>query len=247
MQEIKNAVKNRYMLYSVCAAVVVLCVPFHTYQLWNSGLDVLELIMYPLELSGFTPFAAIFPAIPYSLRFADEYNSGYIRYILIREKKKDYIQKRICSIAISGAVMMAAAYTILFLIAWLNGAPAEFKGVEWSSYRDSIWYLLIPVWDGRLVLLLKILLASLFGAVWAMIALLCSIIFTNRYVAIAVTFLVYQLWWFADSCYNCVGLLNAGGGAYDWISANPYIMQAFTIVGLFFVIKIMMERKLKYV
>ena len=245
MQELKNAVWNRYMFLSVSVAAFVLCLTFHTYQLWNCGLDVLELIMYPMELSGFAPFAALFPVMPYSLRFADEFNSGFIRHVLIREKKKSYIRKKLFATAAAGGVMMAAAYSIVFLLAWSNGTPARLIGPEWSSYSNTIWYPLIPIWDGRLVLILRVLLVFLVGMVWAMMALLITTIFINRYVAVAVTFLVYQIWWLADSPYNCVGLLHAGGPVYDWVYANPYVMQLATVTVLFLITGKTMERKLK--
>lgn len=245
MQELKNAVWNRYMLLSVSVAAFILCLTFHTYQLWNCGQDVLELILYPMELSGFAPFAALFPVMPYSLRFADEFNSGFIRHVLIREKKKVYIRKKLLASAVSGGIMMAAVYSIVFLLAWFNGTPARLIGPEWSSYQDTMWYPLIPVWGGRLVLILKVLLAFLFGMVWATMALLVTTVFTNRYAAVAVTFLIYQIWWCVNSPYNCVGLLHAGGPVYDWVYVNPYVMQLATVAVLFLITRITMERKIK--
>lgn len=247
MRELKYAVWNRYMVLSVSAAAFVLCMTFHTYQLWNCDMDVLELITYPMGLSGFAPFAALFPVLPYSLRFAEEYNTGYVRYTLLREHKSVYIRKKLIAAAVSGGVMMAGAFSIVFLLAWTNGVPAEVKGMEWSSYSNGMWYPLISVWGGSLVLILKTLLAFLFGSVWAMIALFVTTVFTNRYVAIVVTFLIYQLWWFADSPYNSVGLLLADGPSYDWVCANPFFMQLATLIVLFFVSRKTMERKLKYV
>ena len=44
--------------------------------------DRLMLLTAPMSLSGFTPFAVLFPLIPYATSFCDEFNSGYTKYII---------------------------------------------------------------------------------------------------------------------------------------------------------------------
>ena len=77
MTEIKNAVISYRMLVAISIAVLVLMSPFFLDRMWTymAESDVLYLITMPMALSGFSPFACLFPIIPYGLRFAEEYNS----------------------------------------------------------------------------------------------------------------------------------------------------------------------------
>lgn len=72
----------------------------------NTNLDgsvsTYEIISVAMALSGFTPFAAIFPALGYSVVFCEEYHSGYLKMITSRMSWKRYGINRIIAVAVSG-------------------------------------------------------------------------------------------------------------------------------------------------
>lgn len=72
----------------------------------NTNLDgsvsTYEIISVAMALSGFTPFAAIFPALGYSVVFYEEYHSGYLKMITSRMSWKRYGINRIIAVAVSG-------------------------------------------------------------------------------------------------------------------------------------------------
>lgn len=70
----------------------------------NTNLDgsvsTYEIISVAMALSGFTPFAAIFPALGYSVVFCEEYHSGYLKMITSRMSWKRYGINRIIAVAV---------------------------------------------------------------------------------------------------------------------------------------------------
>lgn len=245
MKELKRAICNRYMAAAVLAAAAIMCQAYWDNGLtWNSGADVLSNITLPMALSGFSPFAAIFPALPYALRFCDEYNSGYFRFALTREKKQRYIIKKTAATALSGGIMMAAAFGIVFLTGWMISVPT----VDDASgfYKMTIWYPIITVMGGKLVLLLKLGLAFLFGTVWSSVCLMISTIISNRYISYIGTFVLYQVFWLLlqKSTWNPVFLLRGDNGMYV-DSLNPGVIQIIVLFFVQVVTIIFMKRKIK--
>lgn len=245
-RELKRAVANRYMALAIVVTACILCQAYMQNQVGWKTQDVLSLITLPMALSGFTPFAGIFPCLPYSLRFADEFNSGYIRFLLTRESRNDYIWKKVLVTALAGGMMMLAAFTVVFITALLLGKPtvSDTSGF----YSISPWYPFLAIWGGKFVLLLKLVLAFLFGCIWSVMCLLVSAVFMNRYVAFVGTFIIYQGLWqlLPGSLINPVYLLRGDYGGYSsfWI---PVMIQLGTFGILFFTAAALMERKLKNV
>ena len=71
MTEIRNAVCSWRMALAVFLVVAILMNPFYLdivflKNMWSymSHYDVLDLITTPMALSGFVPFACIFPMLP---------------------------------------------------------------------------------------------------------------------------------------------------------------------------------------
>lgn len=244
----KNSVLNRRMIISVLLATSILGHAYLKYAVTLHGQnDVLYLITLPMATSMFSTFAAIFPALPYSLSFTEDYNTSFFRFIIIRSGRKKYVLKRIVSISMSGAVMMSLAFGIIFSIALIFGVPTTNENVS-DFYKPGIWYPLASVWGGKLVLLLKIILAFLFGTVWSNVCLLLSLLSLNRYVAFIGTFILYQFLWqfLASAKWNPVYLLRADLGAYRCFG-EPILIQLFIWFLLFIVNYHGMMRRLKNV
>lgn len=244
MGELKRAVCSLRMLFSVTAAAAVLCAAYvENCASWKTA-DVLTNIIYPMALSGFTPFACLFPLLPFSLSFVDEYNSGYVRFCVIRERRGSYVWRKLVINALVGGLMMALAFGITFLAGIWISFPT--KGDASGFYECTIWYPLLSVGGGKLVLFLKTGLAFLFGAVWSSVCMAVSAVAMNRYVALVGTFVLYQLLWnfLPGSPINPVYLLRGDNGVYV-SSANPALIQGMTLVIVLLVSGALLQRRVR--
>ncbi len=242
--ELKRAVCNRYMVLGIFISIIILGQTFFEYGVGMKTTDVLSIIVYPMALSGFTPFAAVFPVLPFALSFAEEYNSGYIKFQMIRKSRKQYILEKIGVVSFSGAVLMVAVFGFVFLAAIILGTPTV--NDKSGFYEGMIWNPMLSVWGGKLVLLLKLILAAVFGAVWSSICLLISSVFPNRYVAFLGTFILYQGLWevLQGKSYNPVYLLRGDTGNYVsfW---HPLLIQISILLIVWGLIAFFMGRKIK--
>lgn len=176
----------------------------------------------------------------------EEYNTGYIRFVLLRKSRRKYLIQKVFLTAVSGGIMMLAAFGAVFAVALWIGTPTE---ADTSGfYSISPWYSLLPIWGGKLVLLLKLGLAFLFGCTWSLLCLLISAIFCNRYVAFLGTFLIYQSLWqlLPGSILNPVYLLRGDYGGYTsfWV---PALLQTAAMLFLAVLFLILGERKIQNV
>ena len=85
----------------------------------------------------------------------------------------------------------------------------------------------MQIGGGALVLFGKIVLGSLFGAVWGLVALYVSTIFANRYVTLIAPFVLYQALWviFQTIPYlNPLFLLRGDFPATGFVGSFQYIL-----------------------
>lgn len=193
------------MLISVCIGVFMLTWQ-HIFNLIIYNLSIgpvtlkemgsiyLDDIYGSHALSGFDLFAPILAVLPAATLFCEDYNSGYIKSILNRVEKKRYIQEiAICSSVSGGfAVFLPSLITSIFYI--VNGKPntPENAGINYFTVFDETVYSQLQfVWDGLLMVILLLVLAFLFGAVWSNIGLCISAFIPNRYIALAAPFALY--------------------------------------------------------
>ena len=169
-------------------------------EVWRMGagsmFSPMELLSLPLAISDFTPFAPIFCAIPYATSFCDDYKSGYLRFVAVRVGVKKYCAGRVVSIAMSGAMVMAVIFGLTMTASVTSAGMPE--TVDTVSFMEStIWARmdwLLPH-RGLMTFAGRLLLASLFGAVWALAALGISTWIPNRHVALIAPFVLYQALW----------------------------------------------------
>lgn len=202
---LKAAVLSPAMLISVCIGVFMLTWQ-HIFNLIIYNLSIgpvtlkemgsiyLDDIYGSHALSGFDLFAPILAVLPAATLFCEDYNSGYIKSILNRVEKKRYIQEiAICSSVSGGfAVFLPSLITSIFYI--VNGKPntPENAGINYFTVFDETVYSQLQfVWDGLLMVILLLVLAFLFGAVWSNIGLCVSAFIPNRYIALAAPFALY--------------------------------------------------------
>lgn len=138
----------------------------------------------------FTPFITVLPCV---ISFCDEYNSGYMRLILIRTSRKKYLIKRSFSNAVTGGAATALPMLIFWFITLICANP-YIPGIrgEYSSPLDHTFLApLLKLGGGNVVILILIALGFLFGVVWSTIGLCFATIFPNRYVALCCPFILF--------------------------------------------------------
>ncbi len=204
----------------------------------------LQILSVPFASSDFTPFAAIFCVLPFAGSFCEDYNSGYIKAIASRIGVKKYARQRCLSVLLSGGIMMALTVMIVIVVcACLTNMP---ETEETSAFmRTTIWARMgiLTRYHEVLFVTLKVLLAFLFGAVWALIGLTISVFITNRYITYIAPFVLYQILWLLleGSAFNPVYMLR---GDSNFIPSFPFILfyQAAIMI-LCFMISCMGIRK----
>lgn len=222
--DLKSAVFNYSMLAALLLVLILLFRTMLGDANANTEADYLEYILAPMATSGFTPFAVLFPLLPYSVRFADEYNSGYLRFSVMRFGKNRYIFSKIISTGISGGLTIAIPFAIVFLYAmFTHSAPTATSYSDF--YSGTVWEAFIINGVPVCVVLYKLLLAFLFGCVWSIVGLMISQLLPNRYATIIIAFVIYQLLWLvlAFTPFNPVYLLRG-----DW----GYFTSVFQVIGI---------------
>lgn len=145
-------------------------------------------------LSGFDLFAPILAVLPATTLFCEDYNSGYIKSILNRVEKKRYMWETVICSSVAGglAIFLPSLITSIFYI--VNGKPntPENAGINYFTVFDETVYSKLQfVWGGLLMVILLLVLAFMFGAVWSNIGLCISTLIPNRYIALAAPFALY--------------------------------------------------------
>lgn len=200
---IKKDLGRAFFSWGMGVAIIVIMVMFiksmidgGLFSPTNTGekLDYLYIISVPMALSGFVPFACIFPVLPYGTSFCDDYNSGYLRMITLRTGYKKYAIQRLASVGISGGFGILIPFLLIFIIAIIIGGPCT--GInEDQFYLYTVWEDYVAIGGGLLVLGGKLLLALLFGMVWSLVALAISAWIPNRYVTLIAPFILYEAMW----------------------------------------------------
>lgn len=247
---LRRSLVNVRMLLAVLLSVGILILPLIMDGYFNnsvlfpeSGLDILAFYTIPFATSSFVIFAGIFPGLPYAYSYLEERNCGYLKFIQTRLPRKRYAAQKILFTGLSGGIMMLLPAILVFSlldIISVNTTPESHQ----SIWEVKIWGPYIYLWGGRFVLLLKAILMFLFGVMWAELALLISLIVRNKYVALVLPFLLYEVLWILmpGSCFNPVFLVRADFDQPMPI-AVPYLIDVMYIVVLAAVNWILLKRQ----
>lgn len=109
------------MLISLLLGLVLLVEPQYQYFLyfarWDNKADYINFFFSSLALGGYLIFTPIITVMPGVFRFCDEYNSGYLRFMLVRSKsRRKYIFSRLFSNAVCGGAANALPLAVFALI-----------------------------------------------------------------------------------------------------------------------------------
>jgi len=212
ISEIKRMFSRPLLYVSFIVGAILINRPLleSMFESADSG-SISQILSVPFAMSSFTPFAAIFCALPFADSFCEDFNTGYVRSVISRSGLKKYALARCLSVAMSGGLVMAGIIAVTILhCGILADSPDTPDTVEFM--RNSIWMRsgIIFVMNGIPYLVLRVVFGFLFGCVWSLIGLLTSTILTNRYVTYIAPFVLYQMLWFvlSETMWNPVYLLR---------------------------------------
>lgn len=190
--DIKRGIINVGWFMSMLLVIIILYRPLRG-CFRNIGLmHVLEWATLPMALSGFSVFAAVFPVMGYSNSFYYDFSTGYLRFILSRMSWKKYGVMRIISVGISGGTILAIPFSFIFVICYMVGNRGSLAGRLYEGTQVEIF---IEQYGIIAVLIVKVILGFLFGALWALIGYCVSCFISNKYVALLCPFVIYQFMW----------------------------------------------------
>ncbi len=200
LKDIKNQICSVGMLLSVLLGLVLLIEPQVGYFSIcffgepSNKTDYISFLFSALALGGYLIFTPIITVLPGAFRFCDEYNSGYLRFMLVRSgDRKRYIVNRLISNAACAGVATCAPLTAFALIMLVVCKPFVPDGHSSSPLSDTMLEPCQGIGGGLLAVGVIILLAFLFGVVWGVIGTALSAAIPNRYVALCGPFVLFYL------------------------------------------------------
>lgn len=177
------------------ATALLLAIFIHAIRVntnFEGNVSTYEIIVSAMALSGFTPFAAIFPVMGYASAFCEEYHSGYLKMITARMAWKQYGMVRMITTGVSGGIVIAFPFAVVNLIGYLWG---EHGMPDSGLYAGTRMQYYLEHYGDAYILIGKVLLGFLFGAMWALVGLAFSVWICNRYVSLIAPFVLYEVMW----------------------------------------------------
>lgn len=167
---------------------IVMCLKYGMKMHWLYFPDLV------LINGSFTIFAPILAAFPYTSKFCEEYESGYIKSILTRERPVRYLLTRFLANGVAGGLALTLPLALFICFSLATGIPYSTNDVPEgfaTVYERTIFEQSQFLWGGIAVLLIFLLLAFLSGAVWANVGLCLSAFVRNKYLAVGFPLVLY--------------------------------------------------------
>lgn len=200
---LKSAIFSKGMLVSVILGLAILMRhALQTLIVYNVGVGplsfkkmcslYLEEIYIAHAMNGFDIIAPILAVLPASTMFCNDYGSGYIKSILGRVDKCRYFRETVFCSSIAGGLAIFIPVFIMSMIFMINGEPNIAANKIWQNGIDETVFASIQyIWGGGFIVMLLLILAFMFGAVWSNIGLCVSAIFPNKYITLLGPFFIY--------------------------------------------------------
>ncbi len=203
--------------------------------------------------NGFSLFSPILAVIPATTIFCEDYNSGYIKSILSRVEKKQYIKETYICSTISGglSIFLPCLLTDIFMLVngKLNTKENMIQGYS-TVFDETVYSNMQYVWGGILLAVLLLILSFLFGAFWSNVGLLVSAIVPNKYMALAMPFSIYfaiHLLFYKSNVLLIFSPANMLMPSSTFIpyKAYPFLYQIVLLGAVSFLYKKVMKRRLE--
>lgn len=197
-KSLKSAVFSINFLISVTVGLVLLVSPKFSQILASLKYGMKMHWLYFTDLAlingSFTIFAPILAAFPYTARFCEEYESGYVKSILTRGRPVKYLLGKFTANGVAGGFALSVPLAVFVGFAIAIGEPYRRADVPdgWATvFEKTIFEKTQFAWGGIAVLLIVVVLAFLSGAVWANVGLCLSAFVQNKYLAVGFPLVLY--------------------------------------------------------
>ncbi len=195
LQDLKRSFLNPGFFVGLALVTVLLVSAAVIWSPLDGSRSSYYILFNAFGASGFGPFAAIFPVLAYASEFCEEYQSGYYRMIFARMGPMRFGRVRICTVALSGGVMVAVPFAIVCLIAFTCGTPGVPQGSDEGMLQGMVLLTYITKYGDWYIGVGKTIIGFLFGCIWALVGLAFAIWIPNRYVALIAPFVLYESMW----------------------------------------------------
>lgn len=257
-------IKNNLFSFITLGVVILSLIMFYDrLNMYPAGeIGYTTFISYSFIYNTFMVYSPIAVSLIASTNFCDHFNSGIIRSILIRQSKKKYLLEQYIVSTLTGGMLFSFIVAIVMIVILIIGVPfykpteplfyvgdeAVFAqgAFDLTAFND-IQY----IWGGAFVSLVVVLLAFVFGAIWANIGLIFSVFIPNKDITIAFPLLLYTL---MNNVLHSTGLakyspVNTIVPAMTSIESTSFIiieqLVVFAIITIIYIIA--MNRRLKNV
>lgn len=201
---LKKHIFSMPMAISILISTYMLVHPIRDtiYLFFSQGItqNNLNLLQNAIYQYGHTLFIPIFACLPAATIFADDVNSGYIKFILPRSSANKYFFETFLCSSICGGISTFIPYSIAVLVSFTVGKPyvleeiqekIEYYGNYGIAYDNTIFEGMQYILGGLLIGISIAIVSFICGAIWSNFGLLISGITTNKYIVISAPFIIY--------------------------------------------------------
>lgn len=203
--EIKKIKRNPALYISIFIMFVALY--FGIYQERSS--DILYLFENTTTIGIVHLLLPALVVLPYAATCAEEINSNYYRYTVIRSNVPKYIISRILASIIAAILVCLMAEIIFIMVIMIFKAGYIGKGIYSDSLNGTFYEVFYENGKYIIPLICKMYAFSINGIIWSLFALVLSCFTGNKYVVVAGPFLAQTAFSFFAELFG-VPLLNPG-------------------------------------
>ncbi len=245
-QELKNALFSWNFLIATIVTAVTFYIALADTNISNisKSSDILYLFNLCMQISPLFVFLPFVATLPYGYKFIDEYNSNFFRFSLSRSSYKKYALNKTVAVVVSAflAVFLGLVLCVAFFA--IIAKPIDTNDVLYVQLYDTLrtgrTYGCLLDSNVYLYILTCIFFISLFAGLWPVIGMISSTYIKNRYVSLAMPFIIFFLFWqiggrmvyFLPSMSKFFVLSNIYYGEYG-LFEDPFVSAGSTLLFVF--------------
>ena len=174
ISSLKRAFMSKWYIASIIATVIMCYVSSREYI--SDGTNSVYIIDLMIHLGMFKKVMVFFAAIPFVTVYCQDYNSGYIKSLIVRSSERNYAWSNVIVCALSGFTAVFAGMVAYFFIVSFFCPP--------QAYETAGVYSDVALNSPILYVLLIVGVFSLYATMWTIVGLTLSSVLPDNYVAL---------------------------------------------------------------